>query len=44
MGLNLWHRRRGFVAKDRVKKLASGIVEGMEILEKAQKIDCTLCV
>lgn len=43
-GIDLWHRRLGHVAKDRVKKMAAGFVDGIDVTEKAQTIDCMPCV
>ena len=43
-GLELWHRRLGHVSKERVKQLTSGIVEGIDMNDKPQRIDCRPCV
>lgn len=44
MGVNLWHHLCGIFGKDRVKTLAGGIAEGMEITKKVHKMSCNLCL
>lgn len=37
----MWHRRLGHISKDRIKKMANGMVDGINLREKANTIDCT---
>lgn len=43
-GIQLWHRRLDHVEMDRVKKISSGIVDGIDMNEKDQRIKCTLSI
>ena len=43
-GVELWHRRLGHISKDRIEKMADGMVEGLDTKQKAKKISCVPCV
>lgn len=40
-GIDIFHRRLGHLAKDRVKKMATSFVEGIDVTDNAQIIDLT---